>query len=97
MNELINEFLLGGVVTCCLIAGLFFCRFYIQARDRLLLIFAIAFWVLGLNWLMLAFSQRDEIRTVLYVVRLLAFLLILSGILDKNRSTRNTTEEHARG
>lgn len=90
MNAMVNEFLLGGVVICCLIAGAFFFRFYTRTRDRLLIIFAIAFWLLGLNWLALAFSQRDEIRTALYVVRLLAFLLILYGILDKNRSVKRS-------
>ncbi len=91
MNQLINNLFLGGVVTCCLLAGLFFCQFYVRTRDRLLLLFAIAFWVLGLNWLMLAFAQRNEVRTILYILRLLAFLLILYGILDKNRSARRRT------
>ena len=87
MNQLINQLLLGGVITCCLMIGLFFCRFYVRTHDRLLLIFAIAFWLLGLNWLVLAFLHDDEIRTLLYVVRLGAFVLILVGILDKNRQT----------
>lgn len=86
MNQtLINQFLLGGVVMACGVAGLFFLRFWRKTRDRLFAVFAIAFWVLGLNWLALAFVNQDEVRTALYVIRLLAFLLILLGILDKNR------------
>jgi xanthine/uracil permease len=84
----LNRFLLGAVVMACGVAGLFFLRFYRKTRDRLFAIFAIAFWVLGLNWLALAFTEEDEIRTALYVVRLFAFLMILFGILMKNRSTR---------
>ena len=87
MNELINQFLLGGVVACCMIVGLLFLRFHTRSHDRLLMVFAIAFWVLGLNWLALAFSHHDELRTALYLVRSLAYLLILYGIFDKNRSS----------
>ena len=82
----LTDFMLGAIVMACAAVGLFFLRFWRKTRDRLFAIFAVAFWVLGLNWLALAFTDRDEIRTALYVVRLLAFLVILLGILDKNRS-----------
>lgn len=48
----------------------------------------VAFWIFGVNWLALAFSEKDEVRTALYAVRLAAFVLILVGILDKNRLRR---------
>ena len=86
MVETTNQFLLGAVVMACGVAGLFFLRFYRRTRDRLFAAFAIAFWMLGANWLALAFTRQDEVRTVLYVVRLLAFVLILLAILDKNRA-----------
>jgi hypothetical protein len=85
-NNLVNQFLLGAIVACCLFAGLFFVRFYRKAHDRLLLIFAISFWVLALNWSFLAFTSPKEDRVLLYAMRLLAFLFILVGILDKNRA-----------
>ena len=76
----------------CMAAGLFFVRFWRKTHDRLFMIFATAFWVLGLNWLALAFTpEKNEARTLLYVVRLLAFLLILYGILDKNRARHRRT------
>lgn len=87
-EQLLNQFLLGGIVMACLAAGLFFLRFYKRTADRLFVMFAISFWMLGLNWLMLAFIQRDEVRTALYVVRMLAFVLILVAIIDKNRRAR---------
>lgn len=83
--ELLNEFFLGGIVMACAVAGLFFLRFWRRTRDRLFLIFAVAFWTLGGNWLALAFINADEVRTWLYAVRLAAFVLILAGIWDKNR------------
>ena len=85
MNPL-TQFMLGAIVMACAAAGLFFLRFWRKTRDRLFAIFAVAFWVLGLNWLALAFTRADEVRTALYAVRFLAFLVILLGILDKNRS-----------
>jgi hypothetical protein len=87
-QDLLNQFMLGAVVLACGAAGLFFLRFWRKTRDRLFAVFAVAFWTLGLNWLALAFTHRDEVRTALYVIRLLAFLLIFAGILDKNRKAR---------
>ena len=86
MPEYTIHFMLGAIVTCCVVAGTFFLRFWRKTRDRLFGMFAAAFWILALNWVALAFTQKDEIRTALYVVRLLAFVVILLAILDKNRS-----------
>jgi hypothetical protein len=84
-EALLNNFLLGMVVMACAAAGLFFLRFWRKTHDRLFAIFAIAFWVLGVNWLALAFINQDEVQTWLYGVRLAAFVLIMAGIIDKNR------------
>ena len=84
-NKLLNQFLLGALVMACVAAGFFFLRFWRKTQDRLFLIFALAFWLLGANWLLLAFWQTDETRTWLYMIRLVAFILILAGIIDKNR------------
>ena len=37
------EFMLGGLVMGCFVAGLFFLRFWRKTHDRLFAIFAIAF------------------------------------------------------
>jgi hypothetical protein len=78
----------GAIAMGYAVAGMFFLRFWRETRDRLFLIFAGAFWVLGLQRLALVFS-RDmvEEHTGLYLIRLFAFLLILGAIVDKNRST----------
>lgn len=85
---MLNNLMLGGISICCLVAGMFFLRFWRKTHDRLFMIFAIAFWTLGANWLALAFFSQDEVRTALYTVRLAAFVLILAGIWDKNRPGR---------
>jgi hypothetical protein len=81
-----HQLLLGAAVTLCAIIGLIFLRFWRKARERLFLCFAISFWLLGMNWLALAFVNVQEQQTLLYVVRLLAFLVLLAGIWDKNRA-----------
>jgi uncharacterized membrane protein YcjF (UPF0283 family) len=88
MNHL-YEFMLGGLVMGCFVAGLFFLRFWRKTRDRLFAIFAVAFWLLGVNWMALAFTEQDEVKTIYYAVRLLAFVLILYAIIDKNRASRS--------
>ncbi len=89
MSDLLRyQFLLGGLVMGCFVAALFFLRFWRKTRDRLFAIFAVAFSLLGINWLLLAFTQQDEVNTWYYAVRLLAFVLILFAIIDKNRAGR---------
>jgi hypothetical protein len=71
----------------CAVAGMFFLRFWRRTHDRLFAIFAAAFWLLGMNWMLLALTHWDEPTTAwLYVIRLVAFVLILVGIADKNRA-----------
>ncbi|MEW5791814.1 MAG: DUF5985 family protein [Pseudomonadota bacterium] len=79
----------GAIAMASLIAGLFFLRFWKKTRDRLFLFFALAFWLLAVNRVGLAFvDEALEAYTFLYLLRLLAFLLILFAILDKNRAAR---------
>jgi 4-amino-4-deoxy-L-arabinose transferase-like glycosyltransferase len=81
-----DKFLLGGIVACCLFIGLFFLRFHRRTHDRLFLFFAAAFWLLGINWLMLVFYDGEEKHPHLYLIRLVAFVVLLIGIADKNRA-----------
>lgn len=77
----------GALVIGYAVCGLFFLRFWRQTGDRLFLVFALAFWILGLQRLALAVVEPvEESRTGLYLVRLFAFLLILGAIIDKNRT-----------
>jgi hypothetical protein len=82
-------FLSGGITMGCAVAGLFFLRFWKRTRDRLFIAFALAFWLLGIGQALLTFARAstDE-STWLYLVRLLAFALILFSIWQKNRRKR---------
>jgi hypothetical protein len=69
------------------VAGLFFLRFWRESSDRLFLLFAMAFWLLSASWALLALtSPTEETRPYIYAIRLGAFLLLITAILDKNRA-----------
>lgn len=81
-----RTFLWGALAATSGVAGLFFLRFWRTTQDRFFLMFALAFAVFALHWTGLAvLNISDESRHYLYMVRLLAFLLILAAILEKNR------------
>lgn len=79
--------LLGGaLVTGYLIAGLFFLRFWYASRDRLFALFAAAFWMLAVQRLAIALTHAVvENQALFYILRLLAFIIIIFAIVDKNR------------
>jgi hypothetical protein len=82
-------FLWGATTLGAWVIGLFFLRFWKQTRERLFLYFAAAFWMLAANWLILAISNPpDEGRHWVYAMRIVAFLTLIAGILDKNRPGR---------
>ena len=84
---MINQFLHGSIVICYLLGGLFFLRYWKKTRDRLFAIFAIAFWVLAAERILLAATLPEyEFRPYIYLVRLFAFVLIIIAIIDKNRN-----------
>jgi hypothetical protein len=83
---MIEGFLLGIIVTGSLVAALFFLKFWRQTRDYLFLTFAAAFLVEGVNRIGFLFlAAPNEGSSSIYLVRLLAFLLILGGIIYKSR------------
>ena len=82
MNELVS----GAMVMGYSVAGLFFLRFWSDTRDRLFGIFAAAFFLLAFQRAALTLSaDASSGQVFLYTLRLLAFLLILWAIVDKNR------------
>jgi hypothetical protein len=80
------SFLNGATAMACAIAGVLFMTYWRDTRDRLFVFFAAAFWVLALQWTMLAaVDPADEHRHLFYLPRLVAFAFIAAGIADKNR------------
>jgi Ca2+/Na+ antiporter len=93
-----ENFMMGAIAMATLVAGIFFLRFWRQTRDRLFLIFALAFWLLGLTrvGLVLLGDHVEESQTYVYLVRLGAYVLILVAIIDKNRSGRKAGADEER-
>ena len=81
-----HQFLLGALFLASWATALFFARFWRDSRDRLFLVFAMAFLVLGVDFLVRGIWQpSSETRHYFFLVRLVAFVLIIVGIVDKNR------------
>ena len=83
-----NDCLSGAVAFGILICGLFFLRFRRRTRDELFVAFALAFGLLGVGQAILALANiPTEERGSLYLIRLLAFVIILFAIFRKNRAS----------
>jgi Family of unknown function (DUF5985) len=85
------NFLIGIAFAGSLAVGLFFFRLWRETRDRFFALFGGAFWVLALNWFTLVWAApASEHRHYFYIVRLMAFVLIIVAIVDKNRSAKGS-------
>ncbi len=80
-----NQFLLGAIAMGSAVAALLFLRFWRQSHDRLFLYFGASFLLEALNRAAFAFNgARSEEATLYYLVRLVAYGLILWAIIEKN-------------
>ena len=84
------ELLSGALLLSYAIAGVYFLRFWKRTGDRLFVHFAIAFWLLALNQLASSLPLvADETRGYEYLLRVLGFIVIIVGIIDKNLATKS--------
>jgi hypothetical protein len=81
-------FLQGALTVCFLVAGAFFLRFWRQTHDRLFLLFALSFLIQAFTRVALTVLSESEGRIYFYLLRLLAFGLILAAIAMKNADAR---------
>jgi hypothetical protein len=79
----VNDFLRGALSMASLTVGLFFLRYWRTTKDRLFLLFCVAFWLLALNWALA--SSSGLLARHVYAFRLSAFVIIAFAVLDKNR------------
>jgi hypothetical protein len=88
-DPMVVAFYNGAAGIECLIAGLFFLRFWRRTRDGLFLAFAVAFWLLALNAVLPSLLARPAYaHSEVYLLRLAAFLLIILAIAGKNLGRR---------
>lgn len=83
------SFIAGGIAAGYLVAAAFFLRFWVRTRDGLFLAFAGAFGLMAVNQslTMLLGIPREE-QSGLYLLRLVAFVLIILAVLRKNLRPR---------
>jgi len=87
---MLRQFLNGAITFGFIVVTIFFLRFWRRSAERLFGIFAAAFFVLAIERVILALvSPENEFRFYVYTVRLVAFLLIIIAIVDKNRSAKH--------
>lgn len=80
-----THLLAGAIAMASLIISLFFLRFWRSSRDRFFLYFALSFAIEGLHriYAVMSFAKGEDSPTH-YLIRLLAYGLIIWAILEKN-------------
>lgn len=80
-----NLFMLGAISMGSAVAALLFLRFWRRTGDRLFLYFGASFLLEAVNRALFAWNgAHTEEATLYYLVRLLAYGLILWAIAEKN-------------
>lgn len=86
MTAGLADFVSGAIVMAYLVAALFFLRFWRDTRDRLFVFFTSAFVLLAAQRTALSLIlDREALQAASYGLRVVAFTLILVGVIDKNR------------
>jgi Family of unknown function (DUF5985) len=82
----LRDFVSGLITMGYLASALFFLKFWTRTADRLFLAFFVAFLLFAAEQGLLAWGNfaREE-QTWFYLLRLCGFLLIMAGVIDKNR------------
>ena len=82
----------GVIIAEQLLLTIIFFRFWRASREKLFAFFALGFLVMGIHRLLLGFAVADgvdlEQQTSVFVWRLVAYLLILAGVVTKNLQRR---------
>jgi hypothetical protein len=88
MDAYLGDFLMGSITLGWFVAALFFVRFWRETHDRLFVIFAISFVILALTRIvMVIWNPEGDEHMHVYWLRLAAYCLILTAIVDKNVRT----------
>lgn len=83
------EFLSGTLMMSCLVAGLFFLKFWRKTYDKLFLYFACSFFLMSFERILLGYlGVAQEPSPLIYCIRLGAFSLIIYAIYCKNRDSQ---------
>lgn len=78
----------GAITMASVTIALFFLRFWKTTHDRFFLFFALSFGLEAVSRILYLIEPLDVDDPMIYMVRLLAYVLILIAIMDKNRQVR---------
>ena len=88
------QFLSGLLVMGYIVCGTFFIKYWRVTHDRLFAWFAAAFWILGVQRICLVIlspytiSGLSEHEIPFYLIRFVAYLMIIVAIVEKNRGQK---------
>jgi hypothetical protein len=84
-----TDMLTGAIAMASTVIALFFLRFWRSTRDRFFMYFALSFGIEGAHRVYSALTYQDaEDSPLHYLIRLLAYGLIIWAILEKNLPAR---------
>lgn len=87
------DFTYGLLTAGNLVAAAFFLRFYVRTKQRLLLMFSLAFVLFAANQAILGLGLAElEEQANAYLLRLMGFVLIIAGIILTNFGRRHRNE-----
>ena len=88
-TEKLNLILTGALILGFWVGGLLFLKYWKTTRDGLFAWFAAAFWMMMVERALLAIvNPEDEARPYVYLLRLLAFSMLIVAVIQKNKSKR---------
>lgn len=94
MPEGLVEFLRGGTMMSLLAIGVHFLVYWLVSRDRLFFFFSIAFICLALSQATAITQAETDHGPHTYLIRLVAFILIIAGIIEKNLPKKQVEKDN---
>jgi hypothetical protein len=92
-----TDMLTGAIAMASAVIALFFLRFWRNTGDRFFLWFALSFGIEGAHRVYSALTFQDgEDAPLHYLIRLLAYGLIIWAILEKNLPARRSGKQSAK-
>ena len=92
---IVKGMLLGGIILGSIVASLFFLRFWKMTREKLFLYFSLAFLTLAFSRVLMVVSEFSDEHPAVYLVRLVAYGLIIFGIVEKNLKKSHSSEDRS--
>lgn len=85
----LNLFFSGALFAGFWVIALFFLKFWRSTGDQLFGLFTLAFFLLGIERIVMFLTSSNEFRPYIFIIRLVAFCLIIFGFIAKNRGGKS--------